>query len=197
MVKKRLTTRRTQWPVIHPEPKQRLVIYVDSAARVEEVEQYLNQASNEVISKTTTPTISWPAALVATGPITTLLDLANQPGVLRIAGVLRSMPQSGNPPQDTKPPRSCGAAHFRIKLQNEETENMPEPLPHQHPGAATIQAVRLRHGPRPRRRGPDLRNDDQRRGEPSTTVADLTGGVCNGIAGLWLGGAVSTTTRTG
>ena len=31
----------------------------------------------------------------------------------------------------------------------------------------------------------------------STTVADLTGGVCNGIAGLWLGGAVSTTTRTG
>ena len=33
--------------------------------------------------------------------------------------------------------------------------------------------------------------------EPSTTVADLTGGVCNGIAGLWLGGAVSTTTRTG
>ena len=32
---------------------------------------------------------------------------------------------------------------------------------------------------------------------PSTTVADLTGGVCNGIAGLWLGGAVSTATRTG
>ena len=31
----------------------------------------------------------------------------------------------------------------------------------------------------------------------STTVADLTGGVCNGIGGLWLGGAVSTTTRTG
>ena len=31
----------------------------------------------------------------------------------------------------------------------------------------------------------------------STTVADLTGGVCNGIAGLWLGGAVSTATRTG
>ena len=31
----------------------------------------------------------------------------------------------------------------------------------------------------------------------NTTVADLTGGVCNGIAGLWLGGAVSTATRTG
>ena len=31
----------------------------------------------------------------------------------------------------------------------------------------------------------------------ATTVADLTGGVCNGIGGLWLGGAVSTTTRTG
>ena len=31
----------------------------------------------------------------------------------------------------------------------------------------------------------------------STTVADLTGGVCNGIGGLWLGGAVSTATRTG
>ena len=33
--------------------------------------------------------------------------------------------------------------------------------------------------------------------EANTTVADLTGGVCNGIGGLWLGGAVSTTTRTG
>ena len=31
----------------------------------------------------------------------------------------------------------------------------------------------------------------------STTVADLIGGVCSGIGGLWLGGAVSTTTRTG
>ena len=34
-------------------------------------------------------------------------------------------------------------------------------------------------------------------GMTSTTVADLTGGVCNGIVGLWLGGAVSTATRTG
>ena len=34
--------------------RRKVVIYVDSAARVEEVEQYLNQASNEVISKTTT-----------------------------------------------------------------------------------------------------------------------------------------------
>ena len=31
----------------------------------------------------------------------------------------------------------------------------------------------------------------------STTVADLIGGVCSGIAGLWLGGAVSTMTSRG
>ena len=31
----------------------------------------------------------------------------------------------------------------------------------------------------------------------STTVADVTGGFYSGIGGLWLGGAVSTTTRTG
>ena len=31
----------------------------------------------------------------------------------------------------------------------------------------------------------------------STTVADETGGVCSGIAGPWLGAAVSTKTRTG
>ena len=30
-----------------------------------------------------------------------------------------------------------------------------------------------------------------------TTVADETGGVCSGIAGPWLGAAVSTKTRTG
>ena len=39
-------------------------------------------------------------------------------------------------------------------------------LPHQHPGTATHQAVGLQHGPKPRQRGPDLRNDDQRRGQP-------------------------------
>ena len=32
---------------------------------------------------------------------------------------------------------------------------------------------------------------------PNTTAADLIGGVCSGIAGLWLGGAVSTRTSKG
>ena len=46
----------------------------------------------------------------------------------------------------------------------------------------------------PHRRGVGLTVEG---GVASTTVADLTGGVCNGIVGLWLGGAVSTATRTG
>ena len=32
---------------------------------------------------------------------------------------------------------------------------------------------------------------------PNTTVADLIGGVCSGIVGLWLGGGVSTATSIG
>ena len=36
-----------------------------------------------------------------------------------------------------------------------------------------------------------------RRAESSTTVADQTGAVCNGNAGIWLGGAVSTMTSIG
>ena len=73
-----------------------MIIYVDSAARVQEIEQYLKQASITVISKTTEPSVSWPGALIANIPITKLLDLADQPGVLRIEGILEGMPASNN-----------------------------------------------------------------------------------------------------
>ena len=88
---------------IDPEPRPEVIIYVDSAARVEEIEQYLKQASITVISKTTEPSVSWPGALIANIPITKLLDLADQPGVLRIERILEGMPQSGNPQQEPDP----------------------------------------------------------------------------------------------
>ena len=53
---------------IDPEPRPTVLIYVDSAAR-----------------------------LVANIPITKLLDLADQPGVLRIEEILEGMPESSNP----------------------------------------------------------------------------------------------------
>ena len=81
---------------IDPEPKRKVVIYVDSTARLEEIERYLERAAIKVISKSTTPSESSAPGLVAIVPITVLLDLANQPGVLRVKGVLLSMPQSGN-----------------------------------------------------------------------------------------------------
>ena len=73
---------------IDPEPRPEVIIYVDSAARVQEIEQYLKRASITVISKTTEPSVSWPGALIANIPITKLLDLADQPGVLRIERIL-------------------------------------------------------------------------------------------------------------
>ena len=82
---------------IDPEPKRTVFIFVDSAARVEEIEKYLKSASINVIVKSTEPGVSWPGTLVANIPMTKLLDLANQPGVLRIQGVLEGMSQSGNP----------------------------------------------------------------------------------------------------
>ena len=81
---------------IDPEPRPEVIIYVDSAARVQEIEQYLKRASITVISKTTEPSVSWPGALIANIPITKLIDLANQPGVLRIEEIPRGMPQSSN-----------------------------------------------------------------------------------------------------
>ena len=42
-----------------------------------------------------------------------------------------------------------------------------------------------------------FRNTQQTRGLLSTIVADLIGGVCSGIVGLWLGGGVSTATSIG
>ena len=81
---------------IDPEPKPKVLIYVNSAARVEEIEKYLKKASINVISKSTEPTVSWPAGLVANVPLTKLIDLANQPGVLRIEEIPRGMPQSRN-----------------------------------------------------------------------------------------------------
>ena len=81
---------------IDPEPKRKVVIYVDSTARLEEIDRYLERAAIKVISKSTTPAESSAPGLVAIVPITVLLDLANQPGVLRVKGVLLSMPQSGN-----------------------------------------------------------------------------------------------------
>ena len=77
---------------IDPEPKPKVLIYVDSAARVEEIEKYLKRASINVISKSTEPTVFWPAGLVANIPITKLLDLADQPGVLRIEETPEGMP---------------------------------------------------------------------------------------------------------
>ena len=88
---------------IDPEPKQTVIIYVDSAARVEEIEKYLKRASITVIIKSTEPSVSWPGALRADIPITTLLDLADQPGVLRIERVPEGIPQSGNPQQEPDP----------------------------------------------------------------------------------------------
>ena len=82
---------------IDPEPRPKVLIYVDSAATVEEIEKYLKNASINVISKSTEPTVSWPAGLVARVPITELLDLANQPGVLRIEEIPEGTPESGNP----------------------------------------------------------------------------------------------------
>ena len=81
---------------IDPEPRPKVLIYVDSAARVEEIEKYLKRASINVISKSTEPTVFWPAGLVANIPITKLLDLADQPGVLRIEETPEGMPQSNN-----------------------------------------------------------------------------------------------------
>ena len=81
---------------IDPEPRPTVIIYVDSAARVQEIEKYLKKASITVISKTTEPSVSWPGALITNIPITKLLDLADQPGVLRIERILEGIPQSSN-----------------------------------------------------------------------------------------------------
>ena len=81
---------------IDPEPRPKVVIFVDSAARVKEIEQYLKQASITVISKSTEPTASWPAGLIANIPITKLLDLADQPGVLRVEEIRKGTPESNN-----------------------------------------------------------------------------------------------------
>ena len=79
-----------------PEPRPKVLIYVDSAATVQEIEKYLKRASINVISKSTEPTVSWPAGLVASVPLTKLIDLANQPGVLRIEEIPEGTPESSN-----------------------------------------------------------------------------------------------------